>query len=154
MLCTFGDHSLSMCLPFLHQHARFVGTSVAAVESPRHGIGWCFSRVVCRTSQNQRSVRADLPQEVQPVGTRWLHNCATGESRNSSGLGMPTIQVDVLMMLICGGGDQPDLEVMRGIILTILFIYRTCPCWEWTLQGAADHDVNMCPCSEHVVNRL
>ena len=36
---------------------------------------------------------------------------------------MPTIQVDFLMALIRGGGDPPDLEVIRGIILTIFIIY-------------------------------
>ena len=39
--------------------------------------------------------------------------------------------VAVLMTLIRGRSDFPDLEVMRGIIHALLFGYKTWIFWEW-----------------------
>ena len=39
--------------------------------------------------------------------------------------------VAVLMTLIKGRSDSPDLEVMSGIIHALLFAYKTWIFWEW-----------------------
>ena len=39
--------------------------------------------------------------------------------------------VTVLMTLIRGRSDSPDLEIMSGIIHALLFAYKTWIFWEW-----------------------
>ena len=123
---------------------RFVGASDAALECPGQGTGGFCIVWMDQPGVTREAFIADLPQEVYTLWEPGDRKIAQLEMvvilqalvyrphRFRERRGVWCIDnVAVLMTLIKGRSDSPDLEVMSGIIHALLFAYKTWIFWEW-----------------------
>ena len=123
---------------------RFVGASDAALEQPKEGTGGFCIVWFSPQSETREAFIADLPREVYDLwepGDRKIAQlemvmilqalvCRPQYFRERRGVWFID-NVAVLMTLIRGRSDSPDLAIMSGIIHAFLFAYRTWIFWEW-----------------------